>query len=131
MTVVTAILAQSVSIDQITNRLSVFNVIEGIQADRFPVVMQELVFVAVLRREGNDPARFNTTLTVQIDETPIGRADLIVDFEDKPNTRLVGTFQGMPITGPGRLQFIMALPNTDPVTLSIQVMHTPVPAAVQ
>ena len=46
MTLVFAVLAQGVSIDQFSNRLSLFNVMEGIEAPRFPAVISEIAFGA-------------------------------------------------------------------------------------
>src|SRR5260370_23499062 len=105
MKLVFAVLAQSVSLDQMTNRLSLFNLVEGIQAPGFPTVVAEIVFVAVLRRETADQSTFDATLTVRIGQTIIGLANIAVDFADKQNTRLIGTFQGLPVLTPGTLEF--------------------------
>jgi len=128
MKLVFAVLSQSVSLDQMTNRLSLFNLVEGIQAPHFPTVLAEIVFVAIIRREAADENRFNATLTVRIAETTIGLADIAVDFEDKQNTRLIGTFQGLPVLKPGTLEFSLALPNSEPVNVSIEAIQNPVPA---
>jgi hypothetical protein len=111
MQVVFAVLAQSVSIDLLTNRLSLFNVIEGVQASHFPTILSDLVFAAVLRREPNDEVRFDSTLTARMGQTLIAQANLAVDFEDKPNTRLIARFQGLPLVAPGTLEFNLVIPN--------------------
>ena len=127
MKLVFAVLAQSVSLDQMTGRLSLFNLVEGIQAPRFPTVLGELVFVAVLRREAADQNRFDATLTVRIGQTTIGLANIAVDFQDKQNTRLIGNFQGLPVLTAGTLEFSLAIPNNEPISISIEAIQSPAP----
>jgi len=43
--------------------------------------------------------------TVLFANTTVGLANIAVDFEDKQNTRLIGTFQGLPVLTPGTLEF--------------------------
>ena len=127
MKLVFAVLAQSVSLDQMTGRLSLFNLIEGIQSPRFPTVLAEIVFVAVLRREAADQNRFDATLTVRVGQTTIGLANIAVDFQDKQNTRLIGNFQGLPVLTPGTLEFSLAIPNNETISVSIEAIQSPVP----
>jgi hypothetical protein len=127
MKLVFAVLAQSVSLDQMTGRLSLFNLVEGIQAARFPTVLAEIAFVAVLRREAADQNRADATLTVRIGETIIGLANIAVDFQDKQSTRLIGNFQGLPVLTPGMLEFSLAIPNNEPIKVSVEAMQSPVP----
>jgi len=122
-----AVVAQSVAIDRFTNRLSIFNVCERIEAPQFPIFVAELVFVAVVRREPNEPAVYDTILHIRLGQTVIGQANLHIDFEGSLNNRQVANFQGLPIVTAGELQFGFDLPNGVQVNATVPVVQVPAP----
>ena len=110
-----AILCQSVAVDRFTNRLSLFNIIERIEAPQFPVFLSESTFVILLRRETSEVNAFDGEITIHLragtETTPVGVARLRVDFENGTATRQIANFQGLPLMSPGILEFRMALPD--------------------
>jgi hypothetical protein len=89
-----AVIAQSVALDSITGRLSIFNVCETITSPRFPIFMPEIVFIAVLRREPTEPETFDTSLSIHLGKNAIGQANLHVDFQGQLLNRQTVIFRG-------------------------------------
>jgi len=103
------LVCESVSVDQRTNRISLFNVVENVNADTFPGLMTEVVAAALWRREDGDQTRdFQATLRLTgIFDKPI---------ESRSNFKLVDqrhrTFfllQGVPVPRAGDLRFELLL----------------------
>lgn len=120
-----AIVAQGVAVDRFTNRLSLFNVCERIEAPQFPIIIPELVFVIVLRREPADAAVFDSVLSIRLNETVIGQANLHIDFENSMSARQITNFQGLPVLSPGELQFSFNLANGNSARAAVPVVQTP------
>jgi|SRR6185437_6696152 len=124
-----AICAQGVSIDRLTNRLSIFNLLETIEAPRFPVFLPEVVFLVLLRREKDEPTQFDGEVVVMLDDVTIAKGTAHVDFENSLQNRQVITFQGFPVPNPGELKFQLTFPNLEPFFTTLPVVQTkPVPA---
>jgi hypothetical protein len=125
-----AIVSQSAAVDRFTNRLSLFNVIEAIQSPRYPVILTECAVVIMLRRSDNEPNIFDSTITLNIAGNRIAQSTIRVNFENRQYVRLISNFQNLPILAPGELQFIITIPNAEPITTSIPIVQFPPPAAV-
>jgi hypothetical protein len=119
------IVAQSVAVDRFSNRLSIFNVCESIEAPRFPIFVPEIVFVLVLRREPTDPTIFDTMLNVRLGEMAVGQANMHVDFESLMMNRQIANFQGLPIFAPGVLEFSFNLPDGSTISTIVPVVQNP------
>lgn len=120
-----AILAQGIAVDRFSNRLSIFNVCESIDAPHFPILVPELAFVVVVRREPNDPVTFDTILNVQLGQMAVGQANLHIDFEASIMNRQVTNFQGLPIFMTGELQFSFNLPDGARFVTAVPVVQNP------
>jgi hypothetical protein len=122
-----AVVAQSVSIDRFTNRLSLFNTYERIEAPRFPFVLG-LVLVTTMRREAGDPEIFDLPLSVRLAENTIAQGNMHIDFERMPATRNIVNLQALPIIGPGDLTFSFNVPPVNtPVVITVPVVQVQVP----
>jgi hypothetical protein len=125
MTLQFALFAQGVTIDRLTDRLSIFNVYEQITAPRFPVYVPELSLVVLLRREVDEPNAFDTVISIHLGENIIGQANMHVDFQGQLMNRNISTFQGLPILTPGELRVNFNLPNNVPVSATVPVRLVP------
>jgi hypothetical protein len=119
------LISQSAAVDRFTNRLSLFNVIEALQSPRFPILIPEIVVVVALRREGNEPGIFDTTLTLSVAGNVVGHSNLRVNYENRPNVRLIANFQNLPILTPGELECRLANPYGEPIVTTVPVFQTP------
>lgn len=118
--------AQSISVDQQTSRLSVFNVLEQINVPAFPIFIPELSLVALVRKEDGDDAEENEcSLTISKGEKELTLAHAVFHFSTWPLARLIFNFSGLGIDSPGDIDFNLVLPKGIGYKLTIPVTHIP------
>ena len=81
------LVAESVSVDQLTNRISLFNVVEQVAASKFPVTIPQIVAVA-----GGTPIKGMTIKTFR---------SRYVSLRPTANTRTTPTTSACPQRGAG------------------------------
>lgn len=124
MVVQFAAIAQAVSVDRFTNRLSVFNLLDSVESLRFPILIPELTYLAVLRKQPGDPVQFKTALAIFVGNLAVANAEIQVDFGTGPNTRIIINFQNVPVTKVENLRLELGLPNQGAHTLEIPVAQS-------
>src|SRR5690348_4396160 len=97
--------AEGASIDQTTNNLSVFNLIEEVNAPNFPVLIQNLCLVFMARRKKGEAAKQTIIIRLAFkgQNTPPFDNPFPVDFNTFYRTRGVLRMQGMTIQQPSDL----------------------------
>jgi hypothetical protein len=103
------LVAQGASVDQRTNNVTLFNVLDEMRVRTFPATYPELVAVSSWNAEAGDTERdFQVAVRVS------GAANDAIEF--KRNLRIPGRrarvllfFQGVPIKAPGQLLFELQL----------------------
>jgi len=120
-----AILAQSVTVDRFSDRLSIFNVYEQVAAPNFPIFVPELSFVVLLRRTAEEPNAFDTVIRIRNGEAVIGQANMHVNFQGHLVHRSLSNFQGLPIFTPGEIELSFNLPDGQPVSARVPVLQLP------
>lgn len=103
------VVAQGVSIDQSTNQVSVFNILEDISSEDYPVVLDHCVALALWNAEDGDDGRdFQTVVRVTL---PDGNThDAPANFTMRtPRHRSTLRIQGLPIPSPGEVRFDVEL----------------------
>jgi len=98
--------AEGSSIDQNSHNLSIFNIIEEVQSQGFPLIMQKIALVALFSRDSGDADTIKVALRVRLNDTlAFENTDLAVNYQGAPRTRLSITLQGLVVKGPGNLVF--------------------------
>jgi len=88
-------------IDQRTNGLSLFNVIEEIAAPAFPIFMHRLSIVALLERGQDEPDIVeNVTVSCAIGNQVIFSAPIAVNFQERSRLRTISDISGLLIPTP-------------------------------
>lgn len=103
------IVSEEISVDQQTNRLSLFNVLEQIAGPNFPLVLFSAAAVSLWVAEpGDDERDFQCTLRIL---TPNGdQRDISTNFRFRGRRhRVIQRLQGFPINEPGMLRFEVLL----------------------
>ena len=103
------LVASSVSIDQSTNRVSVFEIIEEIRGPTFPLRIPSCAAITLwCAEDGDQDTDFQAMLRVYM---PDGRTnEFATNFRlAMPRHRITQRFQGLTISGPGELRFEMLL----------------------
>lgn len=115
------LVAESVSVDQKTNRISFFNVVEQVNASKFPVTIPQIIAVAAWNAaEGDDEKDFQVTARMT---RPGGKPkDFAHNFRmTAERTRSDLIFQGIELSCAGKLVVEMLLNGQHAATHTIDV----------
>lgn len=97
--------SESSAIDQSTNRVSMFHVIERINAASFPFFVPQIHYVTLFSREDSDPMKAEMEFRVSIGQKIVFSSPVSIEFEENKDTRFINDFGGLPIPNPGILEF--------------------------
>lgn len=103
------VVSESVSVDQQTNRLSLFNVLEQVASTNFPSALPSAVAVSMWMAEGGDDVRdFQCTLRITL---PNGSPyEFASNFKFRASRhRVIQRVEGFPLNEPGVLRFEVLL----------------------
>lgn len=99
------LIARSISIDRETNNVSIFEMMEGVTAQGFPVMLPDFALLAVLRHKPAESRTCNLTLKVTFDGALLNRQQFLVNFEHGSRFRLTVRFAGLGLPNAGTLKF--------------------------
>ena len=98
--------SEGASIDQATNAVSIYTIVENIEPVGLPVMMQKIVITLIVVRDENDPDTISGTLSILNNETPIhDKWPASIEFNERRSARLMITINGLLIQHPGVLIF--------------------------
>jgi len=123
------LVSEELSVDQQTNRLSLFNVLEQIASPNFPLVLLTAVAVSLwVADPGDDINDFQCTLRVI---PPNGEPrDFPSNFRFRSNRhRVIQRLQGFPINEPGVLRFEVLLNGVYQASHEIDVARIDLPTS--
>jgi hypothetical protein len=118
------IISESVSVDQRTNKLSIFNVLEELQTVQFPALLPQCAATSLwFRQPGDEDEDFQCILRVAApNDEP---HDFASNFRmTRHRHRLVQAFQGLPVTAAGDLRFELLLNGTRVAEHIVTVIQT-------
>jgi hypothetical protein len=104
--------SQSISRDGETNRLSIFNLLEDLAGEGFPLLLQTVAATFLLERAADDPAQPPARLSVRLGDARILDTAVDVDFADVLRTRVMVRVEGVVLPGPGELRFDLYVQDT-------------------
>lgn len=96
--------AQSSAVDSQTGRLSLFHLLEQVQATNFPTAMS-LTLVGMFAREEGEPDDQSVRLKVDLGETAIFDSSVNFSFRGKLRSRVLMAMNGLAIPSAGKLSF--------------------------
>jgi hypothetical protein len=119
------LVAEDVSIDQTTNRISVFNIFEEFQTGGFPLLVSKCVAVALWEKESSDEGRdFQTSLRVTAPNDQHYRVDTNFRLVNERH-RIVNRIRGIPISAVGEVRFELLLNGEHKASHTIAVRLRP------
>jgi hypothetical protein len=107
----TCFVAEGVSIDRETNKVSASALAESLAGSSFPLAVPQLHFFCLWERDEGDPARCATELLVTLNSREIARHALEIDFEQSRRNRYVARIDNLSVSEPGSLMFRLSLPG--------------------
>ncbi|MDP1726586.1 MAG: hypothetical protein Q8M15_07360 [Bacteroidota bacterium] len=98
--------AKSATIDSLTDMLSVGNILEGIVATKFPAIVIDTRFVALIERNIlKDPQIIKGGLNIMFNDKKISETKIEIDFKDLPRNRIIITIPAMLFDKEGIITF--------------------------
>ena len=97
--------------DAESNSISAFSILDGIVPVSLPLLLQNLSFLAIWRREQQDPVDMGATFTVSLNGNPFVTQGMSVNFGSSLRHRTIANLQGMVVAGSGTLRFSLRLDN--------------------
>jgi hypothetical protein len=122
------ICAKGSALDRATGTVSIFEVLEGILAQGFPLFIQQLSVIVALKREHQDPETYNAQLNVTMGGQIIFEAPVDINFQGALKTKCIFTMQGVQIPSAGECVFRLSfpgLPGAAVAEFAIQVEQLP------
>lgn len=95
--------AEGVVVDQRTNSVSVFAIVDEIMPQALPVILTRFVVLVILEREEGDPDGCDSTLILRLNDEIVFEQEMELDFQGKRRVRHMIHFGGVPIENPGTL----------------------------
>jgi hypothetical protein len=99
------LVAEGVIRDAETNNVSVYNILESITAQGFPLFLSKLGFLAVWEKETTDPIIYRANFSITLNEQQLYAQDIPLDFQNNIRLRSIITVQGVVIPQPGQMNF--------------------------
>jgi hypothetical protein len=120
--------AESASIDQATNKLSLFNVIEEFSGVVFPGMVQTAALVLIFTKEAAEPDQANLEISIVHNGQRLFSAPLVVQFQQLLRSRVIAHMNGLPLNGPGQVSFDVSHNGKSLGKWSVEVKAIPAPA---
>ena len=75
-----SVAARGAAVDQETNNLSIFEIVEEIQAEAFPIVLQHFAFVCAWQRDDPDPLVSAAEFSISMGDSNLVRENFEIRF---------------------------------------------------
>ena len=124
MKVTSFLCVESAVIDKTTNRLSLFHVLEQINAASFPVPCPKFSVVTVVSRNLNEPNKEELEVRLSLNRKHIVSMPISIDFQKGKLSRFIGELQGLVLPGPGILRASLRHNNRTVNTWDIEILAT-------
>ena len=122
--------ATAVIRDNQTNRISAFNILEGLIPLGLPLFLPELSCVTLWEREVGDAQVIRGTFTVNLDNDNLTTTQMHVDFSEVMRSRSIVNISGLVIPRSGVLRFRFVLETGATAEYSAEI-EAPPPAVAQ
>lgn len=103
------VIARGASIDRETGAVTIFAISDGFTANSFPVVIQHLSLVTLLRRKEGDDEKAEARLRIIHNGRKLFESPVSIEFQGKLATHLVLGLNGLVFPSPGEADFLLML----------------------
>jgi hypothetical protein len=97
--------AKGVSIDKYTNMSTIYNIIENLHSDSFPIFFPEIYVFVLLERKESEERNINCVLKIYNNGKEINSIKVNPQFKTSNRNRTVIRVNGITILSPGKLLF--------------------------
>jgi hypothetical protein len=107
--------ADGAVVDQQSNRISIFNLLEELSAPGFPAMHTQMAIIAILDRTQDEPSEPQMSIRIVINQTELITTPIVPSFGEFTRARLVANLSGLAIPEPGMLRCELRL-NDDVIS---------------
>ena len=104
-----ALCSEGASVDHATNQLTIFNVIEEIVSQTFPIAIPKFTLIFLVERDGDARDEVGAALVLRVNGEEMARQPFNFQFQEKKRMRLILTLGGVVIPAPGQLESCLFL----------------------
>ena len=120
-----SLVAESVSEDKNTSQLSIFNVLDSIMPEGFPLFLPRMAFFAIWTKEQSDPDIYSAIFTIRYLKKILVETRLDLDFSGSIVSRSIIRISGFTVPGPGKL--IFSLTTSSPKRIAKYILNVTPP----
>lgn len=113
--------AEGVVVDQKSNNVSAFNILQQLNFNTLPVAFPKMVILSVLERDAGDSDKWNGEIRISLASSDILNQPLKHDFHGLPRSRSMMTIGGLPITQPGTMEVCLCEKGKKIISYTIEV----------
>lgn len=95
---------KSVSLDQVSSQASALNIIEQINATKFPAIFPDSTLLLLFEKNSTDKNTYFATVNMTLNDKKIGGANLDIDFKGGKRHRGIVTFPTLKLDEAGILK---------------------------
>ena len=118
------VVSEGISVDQFTNRLSLFNILEEVASPNFPFVLPSAVAVSLWMMEAGDDER-DLQCMLRVTMPNVAKIEFTTNFKTSGRRhRVIQTIQGVPLNEPGVLRFEVLLNGEHAASHEVDVSRT-------
>lgn len=121
MRVATFVCSESCALDQSSNRVSIFHIMDGINATAFPVTIRGMSLYILWERDEHDPVVFQYSVRIMLGTEQLARLTAQGDFKGHTRARVIGTIQGFRLPRAGRISVVIEAGGTKLANWEIEV----------
>jgi len=118
------LVAEAVIRDAESSAVSVYNILEGITSQGFPLFLQRLAFLTIWEREPEDTAHYRTDFSLTLDDERLLGDSGSIEFQKALRNRSIMTVQGLVVPRPGALVFSMKVEDGPEATYTVSIEGT-------
>jgi hypothetical protein len=98
------IASESMALDRVSHKLSIFNIIEKISVPSVPFIIPFMTVVAMVERQPDEPGLATIQVRVTIDGNLIANPSVNLDFAGTERIKIVQNISGILVRVPGNLR---------------------------
>jgi hypothetical protein len=121
--------AESVVVDQATNRASIFGLVDELSVQQFPTAVLRITPLFLIEREQDEPEQLEVVLVLALAGNEVFRAPLGGNFAGRQRLRLILSIQGLVLPTPGVFRASIWHADHELGGWEFPVIQTPAPAA--
>lgn len=96
--------SEAAIVDGKSNRLSIFNITEQVQAASFPVLIPKITVTALLSKSKKEREVASMKIHLTLNDKPLVDVPFVIDFQGKQRARGIAEIQGLLVNEPGDIK---------------------------